>query len=149
MTLRRAFRPLRPDLDNFLFATIGTQADAIPLSVVSALTQVGVDPWAEAVRLLSLPHREAVEQLARLIVGVPGPSRTVDEAREIAGPLIERLPKRDTGPRRPQQTQISLHFHRPARLWPSQLWIAVVVLAAAVGLMTLIHNSFPFGIGGF
>ena len=71
MTLRRSFRPLRPDLDRFLFAAVGDEIDGIPLSVISALTRLGLDPWQEAGRLSSLSNREAVEQLARLIAELP------------------------------------------------------------------------------
>jgi hypothetical protein len=48
MTLRGSFRPLRPDLDRFLFATVEDEIDGIPLSVISALTRLGLDPWQEA-----------------------------------------------------------------------------------------------------
>ena len=64
MTLRGSFRPLRPDLDRFLFATVEDEIDGIPLSVISALTRLGLDPWQEAGRLSSLSNREAVEELA-------------------------------------------------------------------------------------
>jgi hypothetical protein len=65
MTLRRALRPLRPDLDKFLFAAVRDDIDGIPLSTISALTRLGLDPWQEAGRLSSLPRREAVEQVGR------------------------------------------------------------------------------------
>jgi hypothetical protein len=53
MTLRQSFRPLQPDLDKLLFATVGDEIGGIPLSVISALTRLGLDPWQEAGRLLS------------------------------------------------------------------------------------------------
>ena len=59
MTLRRSFRPLRADLDKFLFAAVGEEIDGIPLSTISALTRLGLDPWQEVGRLSSLPRREA------------------------------------------------------------------------------------------
>lgn len=55
MTLRRLYQPLRPDLD-FLFAAVGGERDAIPLSMISALTRLGLDPWEEANRLSSLKN---------------------------------------------------------------------------------------------
>src|SRR5919204_3830663 len=106
MTLRRSFRPLRPDLDKFLFATVGDETDGMPLSVISALTRLGLDPWQEAGRLLSLRNREAVEQLARLIAELPGNSRPLDEAREIANALVPLLPKHNSNPPSTPQVQI-------------------------------------------
>jgi hypothetical protein len=58
--LRRSFRPLRPEFDKFLFATVGDEIDGIPISVVSALARLGLDPREEAGRLSSLGNREAV-----------------------------------------------------------------------------------------
>ena len=58
MTLRRSFQPLRPDLDKFLFAAVADEVDGVPLSVISALTRLGLDPWEEAGRLSSLSRRE-------------------------------------------------------------------------------------------
>src|SRR5881628_858103 len=93
MTLRRPLRPLRPDLDQFLFATVGDEIDGIPLRVISVLTRLGLDPWKEADRLSSLSTPEAVEQLARLTAELPGMSRPLSEAREIADGLVPLLPQ--------------------------------------------------------
>ena len=60
-----------------LFATVGDEIDGIPISVVSVLARLGLDPREEAGRLSSLGNREAVEQLARLIAEVPGSFRPV------------------------------------------------------------------------
>src|SRR5215208_257131 len=110
MTLRRSFRPLRPDLDKFLFAAVGEEVNGIPLSVVSALTRLGLDPWEETGRLSSLSYREAVEQLARLIAELPGTSRTLGEAREIAGSLVNLLPKHDASLLSASQVRIRPRF---------------------------------------
>ncbi len=148
MTLRRSFRPLRPDLDKFLFAAVGDEVDRIPLSVISALTRLGLDPWKEAGRLSSLSHREAVEQLARLIAELPGISGTLGEAREIAGPLVDLLPQHDTSPTSAPQVQIRPRYRRPALPWPSQFWVVCFVVAAAALVSALVHGGLPFGIGG-
>src|SRR6516225_8856301 len=123
MTLRGSFRPLRPDLDRFLFATVGDEIDGVPLSVISALTRLGLDPWHEAGRLSSMSNREAVEQLARLIAELPGLFRPLDEVREIANRLIQLLPRHDTDHRSAPQIQIRPYCLRPAKLMPSQLWV--------------------------
>jgi hypothetical protein len=141
MTLRGSFRPLRPDLDRFLFAAVGDEIDGIPLSVISALTRFGLDPWQEAGRLSSLSNREAVEQLARLIAELPGLFRPLDEAREIADRLIQLLPGHDTDRRSTPQVQI------PALPRRSQPWVACLVLAAAVLVSAFLHGRLPFGIG--
>ena len=147
MTLRGSFRPLRPDLDRFLFATVEDKIDEIPLSVISSLTRLGLDPWQEAGRLSSLSDREAVEQLARLIAELPGLLRPLDEAREIADRLIQLLPGHDTDCRSAAQVQIRPCYLTPALSGTSQLWIACLVLAAAVLVRAFLHGGLPFGIG--
>ena len=147
MTLRGSLRPLRPDLDRFLFATVEEEIDGIPLSVISALTRLGLDPWQEAGRLSSLSNPEAVEQLARLIVELPGLFRPLPEAREIADRLIQLLPRHDTDRGSALQVQIRSCYRRPALSGTSQLWIACLVLAAAVLVSAFLHGGLPFGIG--
>ena len=147
MTLRRSFRRFRPDLDRFLFATVGDEIDRVPLSVISALTRLGLDPWQEAGRLSSLSNREAIEQLARLIAELPGLLRPRGEAREIADRLIQLLPRHDTDRKSTPQVQIRLCYLRPAPSRTSQLWVACLVLAAAVLVSAFLHGGLPFGIG--
>ena len=146
MTLRQSFRPLRPDLDGFLFAQVGNEA-AVPLSVISALTRLGLDPWEEAGRLSSLSDREAAEQLARLIVDLPSHTDQLCDAREIAAGLVSLLPERGSDATRPPQTQIRPRFWPRSLPKPSQFWVACFVLTAAVLLSAVMHHGLPFGIG--
>ena len=116
----------------------------MPLSMVSALARLGLDPWDEAGRLSSLSQYEAVEQLARLLAELPGARRPLVEAREIAGGLIERLPKHDGG-----GPALSIQLRRPSR-WPtmprqSRFWVICAVVAAAALASMILHGGFPFG----
>ena len=93
MALRPLFAPLRPDLDPFLFAVVAEGENGIPLSTISALTQLDLDPWDEAGRLAGLAKGDAVEQLTGLLLRLPGPSRPpAEEVRQIAIVLIDLLP---------------------------------------------------------
>jgi hypothetical protein len=148
MTLRESFRPLRPDLDKFLFAQVGNEIDGMPLSVISALTRLGLDPWEEAGRLGSLSNREAAEQLARLIADLPSRTDRLRDAREIAGGLVSLLPERGSNSSRSPQTQIRPRFWPRSLPKPSQFWVVCFFVAAAVLLSAVMHNGFPFGIGG-
>jgi hypothetical protein len=123
VTLRRSFRPLRPDLDKFLFATVGDEIDGIPLSVISVLARLGLDPWAEADRLSSLSTREAVEQLARLTAELSGMSRPSAEAREIADHLIGLLPQHDRNRTSAPQVQIRPRYRKSSHPRLFQFWI--------------------------
>jgi hypothetical protein len=97
MPLRRAFAPMLPEFDSFLFAAVGEERDGIPLSVMSALSRLGLDPRDEAARLSHLTKEAAADQLARMIARLSDRRWPLSEARRIAGGLIERLPTSSTG----------------------------------------------------
>lgn len=65
----------------------------MPLSVVSALTRLDIDPWQEAVRLAGLRQEEAVSALAQTIDRLPDLKRELWDARGIAARLIALLPR--------------------------------------------------------
>lgn len=148
MTLRRSFRPLRPDLDRFLFAQVGNEVEGVPLSVISALTRLGLDPWEEATRLSSFSEREAAEQLTRLLADLPGHPDHLRDTRQIAAGLVSLLPEGGSSSTRMPQIQIRPRFWAERFPKLSQLWVGCFVVAAAVLLSAVIHTGFPFGFGG-
>jgi hypothetical protein len=145
MTLRTSFQPLRPDLDKFLFAAVGAEQNGVPLSMVSALTRLGLDPWEEAGRLSSLSKCEAGEQLARLIAELPDARRPLPEARALAGELIEQLPKHDSSPL-PQPNRFP-RYPRMKLPQKSQFLMFCVVVGTAAVVSILLHGGLPFGVG--
>lgn len=92
MPLRRAYAPVMPELDPFLFATVGEEVNGVPLSVLSALTRLGFEPRDEAARLSDLTREAATDQLARMIARLSDRQWTAAESRRIARGLAERLP---------------------------------------------------------
>src|SRR5437773_10634081 len=91
MSLRRAFAPMLPEFDSFLFAPVGEEVNGVPLSVLSALSRLGLDPRDEAARLSALTKVAAAAQLARRIARWSD-RWTLSAARKLAVRLIERLP---------------------------------------------------------
>src|SRR5690349_15638187 len=92
MTLPARFSLLHSDLNDFLYASVGDEQNGMPLSVISALTRLGLDPWDEATRLAALPKALAAEVLtpmiARLSIGQSLPrSDDVAVAQRLAGLL--------------------------------------------------------------
>ena len=67
MALSARFSLLHSDLNDFLFASVGDEQNGMPLSVISALTRLGLEPWEEAARLAALPKALAAEALAAMI----------------------------------------------------------------------------------
>jgi hypothetical protein len=84
--------PLGSEFDDFLFAPIGEDNNGMPLSVVSALARLDVDPWVEASKLARLPGKASVLELATLIAALPdGPSARPDPGTTAAR-LVALLP---------------------------------------------------------
>jgi hypothetical protein len=92
MTLSARFSLLHSDLNDFLYASVGDERNGMQLSVLSALTRLGVDPWDEAARLAAFPKALAAEALAPMIArlsidqSLPR-SDDVTVARRLAGLL--------------------------------------------------------------
>ena len=55
MPLRTHFSLIHSEFNEFLFASIGDDENDMPLSVLSALIRLDIDPWEEAKRLSILP----------------------------------------------------------------------------------------------
>ena len=92
--LPAAFSLLKSEFNDFLFAPVGNDEDHRTLSVLSALTRAGLDPWQQAARLKRLPRSEAIETLASMLAALPGRACSVAETRDAAGRLIALLPRR-------------------------------------------------------
>jgi hypothetical protein len=97
MVLHSAYAPVLPEMDPFLFATVGEEAEGIPLSVLSALAQLGLDPRNEAARLSNLTSEAAASQLGRSFARLPDRPWTSSEIRDIANKLVELLPAAQNG----------------------------------------------------
>ena len=97
-TLPPAFSLLQSEFGDFLYTRIDyARTDAEegqPLTVLSALTRKGIDPWWEAARLRKLSPEAARRHLAAIIATLPEAPRSIDDALTIAGRLIALLPPR-------------------------------------------------------
>jgi hypothetical protein len=118
----------RSDLNQFLFADIGTEANGMTLSVLSVFARRGSDPWTEAGRLAVLPKAEATDSLARMIANMPNSLWTLPDAVAIAARLIGMLP-----------TRPALGIRRVARRWPTnQIALVVACIALIIAFIALL-----------
>jgi hypothetical protein len=128
MTLRRPFASILPEFDRFLFATVGEEVDGMPLSVLSALSRLGLDPRDEAARLSDLAGDAAADQLARTIARLPGRRWTSLEMQNIADRLVALLPGATDSTK---MDPVTSGEGRKTRSWTSGL-LTCLILAAAV-----------------
>jgi hypothetical protein len=139
MPLRRAFAPILPEFDPFLFAAVGEEVDGVPLSVLSALSRLGLDPRDEAARLSALTKEAAADQLARMIARLSDRRWTLSEARRIACRLIERLPAPATSGK-PVRFETGAEFTPGSKASPFLIYLALLI--ALLGLIASGFLSF-------
>jgi len=96
MLLQPQFSLINSEFNPFLYAAIGEEKNGSELTVLSALTRLGIDPWVEAARLSDLPRDAAARTLTTAIAALPGGRWKVSDLSAIAARLVDRLPKRST-----------------------------------------------------
>jgi hypothetical protein len=79
-----AFALPHSNMNSFLFADIGTEREGMTLSVLSALSRLGIDPWQKAEHLARLPRAAAMTIAARLVLLLPHHAA----APSAAGPKV-------------------------------------------------------------
>lgn len=93
MTLRPEYTLGHSPYNAFLFAAVGEEKTGV-LTVLTALTRLGLDPWREAARLSDLPRETAARALATTIAMLPEGDWKASESEAIATRLVSCLPDR-------------------------------------------------------
>ena len=83
--------PLRTDFDSFLFASVGDDANGQPLTLLTVLARLGVDPWEEAADLASLSSETAMQRLAARLESMPNGPASPEDTVNVASRLIKLL----------------------------------------------------------
>ena len=89
---------LKNDFDEFLHAPIGADASGMPMTMLSALARLDVDPWAEAASLARLPLESATQRLVSLLTTVPNWRVPQGDDAKIAALLIGLLHRSPSKP---------------------------------------------------
>lgn len=132
MVLRPEYSLGHSRFNEFLFAIVGKERSGLPLTVLSALARLGLDPWEEAARLSEMPEETATSALTATIEGLPEGNWNASDARSIAVRLINSLPRRRSSSDQSQRNET-------AGKWPSKPvalnWLVWIALAATLVAM--------------
>ena len=128
MALSARFSLLHSDLNDFLFAPVGEEQNGVTLSVVSALTRLGLDPWEEAARLTPLPKARAAEALAPLIARLPISRTHPSDDLAISQRLVELLPAQKSAPSQRRERVGA----GQKKYWQAMVLLACLALGAAI-----------------
>ena len=117
------------------------------LTVLTALTRLGFDPWQEAARLSDLPRETAARVLAVTIAMLPEGDWKASESEAIAARLVNWLPGRSAAAIPPVAAGRSGSETMKARF---ATWLTWGVLAVALLFLGLHHfggNNLEVGRG--
>jgi hypothetical protein len=119
------------EFNEFLHASIGEESNGMPLTVLSALARLNIDPWGEAAELSELPEHSATQRLASLIARLPSGRWARSDCETIADRLIGLLPRSDRGKAPTAQGRRDL----PGKTYSGS---AKILLYATLAIMALI-----------
>jgi len=131
-----------PEFDEFLCAPIGEDRAGTPLSVLSALARLDVDPWREATSLARMPRQAAVERLTALLDALPHEAADGVASKASAAALVALLPGRPIPNVAPEGGAVQAGGFRPG---PMLLGVGAIVLMTLIVLA--MSDRFPAGLG--
>ena len=132
MTTSASVTYLTRQFDDFLFARIDEGSDATPLSVLSMLARLDIDPWEEAAKLARLPRAAAAGRLVDFIAATPGAPSAYLNAKTVSDRLLNLLP---SAPVLPKQVYAARALKRFPLVWPA----VIIVIILAILLIVLIR----------
>jgi hypothetical protein len=124
---------LTPEFDDFLFARIDENGET-PLSVLSVLARLGIDPWEEAARLARLPRAAAATRLASSIAAISGATSGHLDAGIVSDRLISLLPSPHAVATLPRKATVHAIGRSSFTLW-------AIVMAAILALQVILVSS--------
>ena len=136
MTRTVSIPGLGTEFDAFLFAPIGEERNGMPLSVVSALAQLDVDPWQEAARLARLPTEPATRRLTALLEALPQAAPQRRDPGTLAARLIGLLPHLAE----PDGSAIPVSAHTTTKPSAMLIWTIVMMLVLSAEWIAASHR---------
>ena len=128
MTSSTSVSYLTRQFDDFLFAHIDEGSDSTPLSVLSMLARLDMDPWEEAAKLARLPRAAAARRLVDFIAATPGAPSAYLNAKTVSDQLLNLLPS----PVPPTQEDAVRALKQFSFVWPPVLVFLVLAISLIV-----------------
>jgi hypothetical protein len=124
---------LTRQFDDFLFARIDEGSDATPLSVLSMLARLDVDPWEEAAKLARLPRAAAAKRLVDFIAATPGAPSAYLNAKTVCDRLLNLLPPPVSAGILPHRNY-GVHAIKRS---PLGTWLVVIAVILGISLIVM------------
>ncbi|MCC1491473.1 hypothetical protein [Cognatishimia sp. F0-27] len=94
MSVLDVLHPDGSDFDAFLFAEVGEDRNGAPVTVLSALARLDLEPWTEAGALSHLSRKDAQARLTRHFEAITDIPALAQASESKAAKLVSLLPKR-------------------------------------------------------
>jgi len=101
MTTSTGPKRLSDQFNEFLRCALWLDRDAAPLSVLSALARLDVDPWEVAAKLAELPEASACAKLASMLANLPGGPANRQDLEAFCARSVRLLPRAEHARQRP------------------------------------------------
>lgn len=92
MALRQEYALAHSRFNDFLFAFVAEEKSGQNLTVLSAMSRLGLNPWGEASRLSKLSQDAASADLTAIFARLPKDDWQQDDMQSISGRLVTYLP---------------------------------------------------------
>jgi hypothetical protein len=132
-----ATAPPATEFNDFLFASIGEDSNGMPVSVLSGLARLDMDPWQEAAQLAQSPRETATQRLASLIGALRERESAYPDPPTIATRLIALLPQRVGSSNRSCSTPNGVGPIVTSKPW----WIYVILMSFVLGTQFFMANQ--------
>ena len=123
----RSFSSLPSAYNSFLFALICKEFNGAPLSVLSALARMNLDPWDEAARLGAMRQADATSSLSSMLNRIPGAGWKASAVDGIAAQLVQLLPDASAAN--------SKTVSAAPRTLPTRFWLILLTVALAASFL--------------
>lgn len=97
MTGPTILNPNNPKFERFLYASVGEDRAGSPVSVLSVLARLNLDPWAETAKLAALGRTAADARLSALLSRCREVPKLGQDHQAVAHDLTRLLPEGKTG----------------------------------------------------
>ena len=147
MTLRPEYSLGHSEYNAFLFAAVGEEKVGLPLTVLTALTRLGFDPWREAARLSDLPRETAARAFAVTIAIIPEGNWKASDSEAIATRLVNWLPGRSAQAIPSVEARLIGGKKMKSGFATWLVWGVLAVALLFLGLHLISDNNLEFGRG--
>ncbi|WP_419758473.1 hypothetical protein [Acidisoma sp.] len=127
---------LSTEFDPFLSSPLWLDRNEFPLSVMSALARLDIDPWQEAAALAALSKAAAVTRLSALLGPLPGAPSTRPDREGLCQRVLGLLPSPRTIPLHPALEVTAAAAKKGVMTRPttsSLLFLGWIVIAGLIG----------------